>query len=102
MTTPTTAPATAPTVGITDDAACFELHRDVDINGISGTGHIADGVRFAEPADVVFPDGKRLSLPAGWCRITWRGDHESTVLWPSVASAIAVHGHGGNTRIVWT
>jgi hypothetical protein len=33
--------------------------------------------------------------------IRWLGAHPSTVVWPSVDDAIAVHGHEGRTRIVW-
>lgn len=79
----------------------FEMHRDLDVSGVSGVGIIAVGVQFPDPADVVFPDGLVLALPAGWCRITWLTEKRSTVLWASVADAIAVHGHGGATRIVW-
>ncbi|MFJ3949010.1 hypothetical protein ACIPXV_02925 [Streptomyces libani] len=63
----------------------FELHRDRDISGVSGTGIVADGC--------VWPDGA--------VSIRWRGDYPSTVSWNSVADAEHVHGHGGATRIVW-
>lgn len=63
----------------------FQLERDVDVSGISGTGTVADGV--------VFPDGV--------CVIRWRGDRQSTVVWPSIEDVEAIHGHGGATRIVW-
>lgn len=64
----------------------FELHRDVDVSGVSGTGIVADGA--------VFPDGVTV--------IRWRGDRSSTVVWPRLEDAEAIHGHGGATRIVWT
>jgi len=79
----------------------FELHRDDDVTGVSGAGVVADGDLFDEPWTVRFPDGQVLDLPAGWCRIRWRGLRPSTVLWPSVTAAQAVHGHGGATRFVW-
>jgi len=63
----------------------FHLQRDTDVSGISGTGVVADGVRF----------------PDGVCVIRWRGDRQSTVVWPSVEDVEAIHGHGGATRIVW-
>lgn len=63
----------------------FQLHRDVDVSGISGTGIVADGV--------VFPDGVSV--------IRWRGERQSTVVWPSVEDVEAIHGHGGATRVVW-
>lgn len=63
----------------------FELHRDVDVSGVSGTGIVADGV--------VFPDGEVC--------IRWRGERPSTVTWKSVSDAEEIHGHSGATRFVW-
>lgn len=65
--------------------ATFTLHRDHDVSGVSGTGVVAEGC--------VFGDGIAI--------VRWRGRHASTVVWPSVESLLAVHGHGGHTRIVW-
>lgn len=67
------------------DTVRFHLHRDVDVTGASGTGHVADGV--------VWPDGT--------VSVRWRGDRKSTVHWDRLDDALAVHGHGGATRIVW-
>lgn len=63
----------------------FHLQRDIDITGASGTGRVADGV--------LWPDGT--------VSVRWRGPRPSTVTWDRLADAIAVHGHGGATRIVW-
>lgn len=63
----------------------FELHRDVDVTGISGTGVVADGV--------CWPDGS--------ASIHWRGERPSNVFWPQMVWASEIHGHGGATRIVW-
>ena len=63
----------------------FQLHRDHDVSGLSGTGVVADGVTF--------PDGVTV--------IRWRGERQSTVVWPSVDDVVAIHGHGGATRLVW-
>lgn len=63
----------------------FELHRDVDVSGVSGTGVVAEGVAFADETAV----------------IRWLGPRSSTVIWSSIADAIAIHGHGGATRFVW-
>jgi len=63
----------------------FHLQRTTDITGVSGTGRVADGV--------LWPD-QTVS-------IHWRGDRPSTVIWPRLEDAEAVHGHGGATRIVW-
>ncbi|MFI5525011.1 hypothetical protein [Streptomyces platensis] len=67
------------------DPRIFTLHRDRDITGVSGTGIVADGVRW----------------PDGTVSIRWRGERPSTVSWNSIDDAEAVHGHGGATRIVW-
>lgn len=64
----------------------FEFHRDQDVTGYSGTGVVADGVTFDDGTTVVH----------------WRGERRSTVVWPSVEDAIAVHGHDGATRLVYT
>lgn len=65
----------------------FELHRDVDETGISGTGVVAEGV--------IFSDGPVV--------LRWIvGEHRSTVIWPSIDAVEAIHGHGGRTRIVYT
>lgn len=64
----------------------FEFHRDADVTGVSGTGVVADGVTFDDGVTVV----------------RWRGERRSTVVWPSVEDAIAVHGHDGATRLVYT
>lgn len=64
----------------------FEFHRDVDVSGISGTGVVAEGVEFSD----------------GTAVIRWTaGEHHSTVVWASMDSVEAIHGHGGATRIVW-
>lgn len=64
----------------------FEFHRDADVSGVSGTGVVADGI--------VFDDGTAV--------VHWRGDHRSTVVWRSIEAAVAIHGHDGATRLVWT
>lgn len=63
----------------------FFLQRQVDVSGVSGTGRVADGVAFADGSAVV----------------RWLGDRPSTVVWPRLADAEAIHGHGGATVIVW-
>ena len=79
----------------------FVLQRDVDETGISGEGVVADGVVYDEPFVIKWPDGELLVRPAGWVRLVWRGDRSSTVSWPDLETALAVHGHGGLTRVVW-
>lgn len=63
----------------------FELHRDADPSGVSGTGVVAEGVEFAD----------------GTVALRWRGALASTAVHGSVYAVELIHGHGGNTRVVW-
>lgn len=63
----------------------FRLMRDVDQTGVSGPGHVADGVVWAD----------------GTVTLRWFGAHASTVCWAGIDDAVAVHGHGGATRFVY-
>lgn len=66
----------------------FELHRDTDVTGVSGTGVVAEGMHFVE-ADI--------------CVLRWTSQTPTSVVFheKGLASVEAVHGHGGSTRIVW-
>lgn len=63
----------------------FALVRNRDVTGVSGTGHVADGICWRD----------------GTVTVRWLGEHPSTVVWPSMASVRHVHGHGGATRVDW-
>lgn len=63
----------------------FALQRDRDVSGISGTGIVALGIAW--------PDDS--------ASVRWLGDRPSIVFWNDMADAVAVHGHGGATRVVW-
>lgn len=64
----------------------FELHRDEDETGISGTGVVVEGIEFSD----------------GRVAMRWMvGDHRSLVTWDSIEAVRAIHGHGGRTRLVW-
>lgn len=63
----------------------FYLDRTTDVTGVSGPGHVADGI--------LWPDGT--------VSIRWTGDRPSIVHWGSLADAEYVHGHVGATRFVW-
>ena len=63
----------------------FAMVRDNDATGISGTGHVADGVQF----------------PSGKCAVVWRTKVTSCAFYDSIYDVRAIHGHGGMTRIVW-
>ena len=66
-------------------AATFQLIRDVDVSGVSGIGAVAEGV--------VFHDGQ--------VALSWYGPFHTTELLPNIGAVHAVHGHNGNTRVVW-
>lgn len=64
----------------------FELFREEDVSGVSGTGVVAEGVEFSD----------------GTVALRWvASDHRSTVLWESVRSVEVIHGHDGRTVIRW-
>ncbi len=64
----------------------FRLHRWEDFTGISGTGVVAEGIEFSD----------------GTVALRWIvGEHRSTVLWPSIESVKAIHGHDGKTEIIY-
>jgi hypothetical protein len=63
----------------------FKLVRDEDVSGVSGTGVVAEGVKFTD----------------GRVALRWFGQHSSIVLWESVEDMMVVHGHGGTTKVQW-
>ncbi len=63
----------------------FRLVRDRDPTGVSGIGVVAYGV--------VFGDGAAVTR--------WDAEVAQTCVWSSVDDVVAVHGHGGATRLVW-
>jgi len=65
----------------------FELHRDVDETGISGTGVVAEGVQFSD----------------GVIALRWTSQWPTSVVFHDrgMESLEAVHGHNGKTRVVW-
>lgn len=63
----------------------FNLVRDQDITGVSGTGIVAEGVVFS----------------TGWVALTWLTAINSIVFYPSIDNVYHIRGHGGATRVVW-
>ncbi|WP_431784366.1 hypothetical protein [Streptomyces chumphonensis] len=64
----------------------FVLVRYTDLSGISGEGHVADGVMW----------------PDGTASVRWRGEHPSVVFWDRGRISVDhVHGHGGATKVRW-
>jgi hypothetical protein len=63
----------------------FQLERDVDVSGVSGTGAVAYGAQ----------------APDGTCVLWWTSGLESTAIYPNMATLLAIHGHGGKTRAIY-
>jgi hypothetical protein len=69
----------------------FHLEREIDTTGPSGTGHVADGVRWRD----------------GTASVIWLNQRPSVVFWYRVGEGVTdaewVHSHGGgaDTRLVW-
>lgn len=63
----------------------FELQRDVDETGVSGTGRVAEGV----------------VLPEGLVALHWLTTHRSVCFYSSISDVELIHGHGGKTRVVY-
>lgn len=63
----------------------FQLQRDEDESGVSGTGVVAEGV--------VFTDGSAV--------LRWKTFMHSTAIYDNIECVQAIHGHGGKTKVVW-
>jgi hypothetical protein len=74
----------------------FRLIRNTDITGISGTGIVAEGIRFSDGTAVV----RWRELPEGDAGYA-RGVRATTVIFPSIDAVEALHGHDGATEIDW-
>lgn len=71
--------------GIPISPRLFVLERDHDVSGVSGLGTVADGVLW----------------PNGLVSLCWRGKYSSVAHWLNLSDMERVHGHDGNTRVVW-
>lgn len=64
----------------------FNLIRNKDATGVSGTGNVAEGVEFS--------DGQLV--------VRWKSGTPSTVIWDgSEEDMMSIHGHNGWTHIEW-
>ena len=63
----------------------FVFHRHEDVNGVSGTGLVAHGIRHAD----------------GSATVWWLGKWPTETRHRSMESVIGIHGHGGRTEIRW-
>lgn len=64
----------------------FKLIRRTDVTGVSGKGHVADGV--------LWPDGT--------CALRWRTDVATTALYDRIDHVTLIHGHDGATQVEFT
>lgn len=63
----------------------FDFQRDADHTGASGTGLVAQGVEFDD----------------GTVVMRWLTEHRSTCVYPDATTLETIHGHEGDSRIVW-
>jgi len=63
----------------------FRLRRNVDESAVSGTGFVAEGVKFTD----------------GQCVLSWTTDTSSIGIYHSWVEMMAIHGHDGKTQIEW-
>lgn len=63
----------------------FQLHRDTDVSGVSGTGIVAEGVLFQN----------------GQVALAFLGNLHAVEVLENIQTVEAIHGHNGATRIVW-
>jgi hypothetical protein len=64
----------------------FQLQRDVDVTGVSGTGVVAEGVEFTN----------------GQVVVQWLSAWSTTVMHErGIDSVLHIHSHDGKTRVVW-
>lgn len=68
-----------------DTGRRFYMLRIKDVSGVSGTGIVGVGFEF--------PDGK--------CVMQWQTDSSTITTFESVSDVIAVHGHGGHSKIIF-
>lgn len=72
---------------LTSHCKTFTFVRDVDESGVSGTGVVAEGIEFSN----------------GKVAVCFLSDKvKSAIVYDSIEDAVAIHGHGGKTRLVYT
>ncbi|QIQ62971.1 hypothetical protein SEA_MOAB_86 [Streptomyces phage Moab] len=63
----------------------FNLVRNEDETGVSGTGTVAQGIQFDD----------------GTCAMRWLTAKASVAFYDSIQDLEEIHGHGGKTVIEW-
>jgi len=65
----------------------YEMIRDEDVSGVSGTG----------------PVGEIVEFESGWCAVSFYGytaDVPNVIVYSKLSDAEKIHGHQGRTRLV--
>lgn len=75
----------------------FQVVRDYDPTGMSGTGVVADGCQWSMDGTTVV---RWRELPEDSENYK-RGVRSTTVIFPNVEAVEALHGHNGATRLYW-
>jgi hypothetical protein len=63
----------------------FQLHREIDETGVSGTGIVAEGVEFT----------------SGMVAMTWLSPHRCVNVYESIKTVEQLHGHQGKTKVIF-
>lgn len=63
----------------------FILKRSQDVSGVSGTGIVAEGIKFS----------------GGQCVLHWLSFHSSIAIYDNIESLEEIHGHEGSTEVIW-
>lgn len=63
----------------------FQLHRDEDETGVSGTGIVAEGIEFT----------------SGKVALTWLTEHGCVNVYDTIKTVVELHGHHGKTRLAY-
>ena len=63
----------------------FQLNRQEDATGLSGTGIVAEGVEFYD----------------GSCALKWVTPYNSMVFYTNIKVLEHLHGHDGKTKVEW-
>jgi hypothetical protein len=65
----------------------YDLYRDEDPSGVSGTGHVAEVCEFS----------------TGWCVVSFlphTAGIPNVIVYGNLTHVVAIHGHEGKTRLV--
>lgn len=81
----------------------FNLVRDEDVSGISGTGIVAEGVLFSPTQAALDAVAGTGDAPERHVAMEWLTEWPTSVVFhqKGLAAVEHVHGHNGRTHIEW-